>query len=406
MALSVAADTIMSITGYGGSVWLRPLQLFAAGTSAMMWIWIGALFIDGYRPSWRAAAAWAALPALELVGFFVWLPWMGRAQEAVSLLFVLAAGWRAVAGLRGDLVERRRRLRPVLATIAVFYSVGTIVGHALVRNAGGPPIPADRTLEAAGLAALSVCFALLALRTGQPIFTFPPQPAPAAGSPAGDDPEAPMLGRLRALMEEEKIYRREGFDLGALVTALDLPEYRLRRLINQRLGHRNFSSFVNSYRLAEARTALADPGQAGRPRSSPSRSMPASSRSGRSTAPSRRRPGSRRRSIGGQANSRNGAPDLGNRRERGGNRREPPGGGRGQGGWHDPDPNPHLGAAGHDRAGDGRSPRPHLRGPPAVQLALVGRLAHRRAGARLSRGRRRDGELRRAADRAGAGRIG
>ena len=71
-----------------------------------------------------------------------------------------------------------------------------------------------------------------------------------------------MLARLLALMEEEKIYRREGFDLGALVTALDLPEYRLRRLINQRLGHRNFSSFVNSYRLAEARTALADPGQA------------------------------------------------------------------------------------------------------------------------------------------------
>jgi AraC-like DNA-binding protein len=266
MALSVAADTVMSITGYDGPPWLRPLQLIAAGTSAMMWIWIGTLFIDGFRPSWRAALAWALLPAIELVGFFVWFPWMGRAQEALSLLFVLLAGWRAVAGLRGDLVERRRRLRPVLATMAVLYSVGIIVGHALVRDVGGgggPPVTPDRTLEAAGLAALSVLFAVLALRAGQPIFATPPQPAPAAEPLAdADDPEAPVLARLLSLMEKEKIYRREGFDLGQLVTALDLPEYRLRRLINRRLGHRNFSSFVNSYRLAEVRAALADPGQA------------------------------------------------------------------------------------------------------------------------------------------------
>jgi hypothetical protein len=33
-------------------------------------------------------------------------------------------------------------------------------------------------------------------------------------------------------------------------------------MINQRLGHRNFSSFVNGYRLAEATAALADPAQA------------------------------------------------------------------------------------------------------------------------------------------------
>jgi AraC-like DNA-binding protein len=63
-------------------------------------------------------------------------------------------------------------------------------------------------------------------------------------------------------MEEEKVYRREGFGVSALVAALDVPEYRVRRLINQRLGHRNFSSFVNGYRLAEATAALADPAQA------------------------------------------------------------------------------------------------------------------------------------------------
>ncbi len=36
----------------------------------------------------------------------------------------------------------------------------------------------------------------------------------------------------------------------------------MRRLINRQLGHRNFSAFINGYRLADAETALADPVQA------------------------------------------------------------------------------------------------------------------------------------------------
>jgi len=78
----------------------------------------------------------------------------------------------------------------------------------------------------------------------------------------GSDPDDALLARLLRLMQDEKVYRQEGFGLGALVAALGVPEYRLRRLIHQRLGHRNFSSFVNGYRLAEVTAALADPGQA------------------------------------------------------------------------------------------------------------------------------------------------
>ena len=40
-----------------------------------------------------------------------------------------------------------------------------------------------------------------------------------------------------------------------------MPEYKVRRLINRQLGHRNFSAFLNQWRLADARQALADPGQ-------------------------------------------------------------------------------------------------------------------------------------------------
>jgi len=40
-----------------------------------------------------------------------------------------------------------------------------------------------------------------------------------------------------------------------------VPEYRLRRLINQQLGYRNFNAYLNEWRLDEAKQALSDPEQ-------------------------------------------------------------------------------------------------------------------------------------------------
>jgi AraC-like DNA-binding protein len=41
-----------------------------------------------------------------------------------------------------------------------------------------------------------------------------------------------------------------------------MPEAHLRRLINGRLGYRNFPSFVNAHRIAAAKARLADPDEA------------------------------------------------------------------------------------------------------------------------------------------------
>jgi len=47
-----------------------------------------------------------------------------------------------------------------------------------------------------------------------------------------------------------------------LAQRLGIPEYKLRRLINQRLGYRNFNVFLNNHRIEESKAALADPAQA------------------------------------------------------------------------------------------------------------------------------------------------
>jgi AraC-like DNA-binding protein len=63
-------------------------------------------------------------------------------------------------------------------------------------------------------------------------------------------------------MEDGKAYREDALSIASLSQSLDVQEYRLRRLINRQLGHRNFSAFVNGYRLTEVTTALADRDQA------------------------------------------------------------------------------------------------------------------------------------------------
>ena len=44
--------------------------------------------------------------------------------------------------------------------------------------------------------------------------------------------------------------------IGALADEIGIPEHRLRATINRTLGHRNFASFINGYRIEAAKSAL------------------------------------------------------------------------------------------------------------------------------------------------------
>jgi AraC-like DNA-binding protein len=73
--------------------------------------------------------------------------------------------------------------------------------------------------------------------------------------------EARLRDRLLELMRVEKPYRHESLTIALLARRLDLPEYRLRRIINQQLGYRNFNAFLNDFRIQDACRILADPSQ-------------------------------------------------------------------------------------------------------------------------------------------------
>ncbi len=181
-------------------------------------------------------------------------------QTAPALLQTLFAGvalYWTLADWRGDLIESRRRTRLITLVVGGLL---TLISGLLTRVVIAADSPANYAVHVgvtvADLAILA--FVLFRLTDGDigRHLAFEPAPAPR---PAPGADHGPALARLRALLEEEKIWEEEGLTLGALAARVGLPEYRLRALIHQEMGYRNFNALLHHYRVREACRQLSDP---------------------------------------------------------------------------------------------------------------------------------------------------
>lgn len=170
--------------------------------------------------------------------------------------------------------------------VALLLAIVAVVAWRMVRLAGSDlfpaatPVPAWPAMEpaavlvpVAGAEPATVSEAVPRSEAGvERTESAPADPAPAASpepTPEVDHPaEDRLADALHRLMTAERAYRDEDLGIAQLAARLAVPEYRLRRLINQRLGHRNFNAYINGFRLQEALAALAalaDPAKRERP---------------------------------------------------------------------------------------------------------------------------------------------
>jgi AraC-like DNA-binding protein len=197
---------------------------------------------------------------------------LGTASHVVEKLlaagFVVAALWRLVAAATDDLVAARRSLR--------VWLLGYIGAHGLVVLAfelwlSGQRAPIWLDTLNLGVIALAqgatLAFLLLPNTGGlETLFGRSPPPPAAPVEPAStDDRDAAWLNKLEHLMSVKRVYREPDLTLALLADKAGLPEYRLRELINQRLGYRNFPTYLNERRLQEVEQRLRDPACDGRP---------------------------------------------------------------------------------------------------------------------------------------------
>ncbi len=188
------------------------------------------------------------------------------AQTAPGLLQTLFVGfafcWIATEW-RGDLIEARRRAR---AMTLVVVGLVTLLSVLLTRVVIDPSSAANYAVHVALTAVeLAVLASVLLRLTGGDVgrsldFVFTPS-APRAPRPNLDTELGPSLARLSALLDDDRICEEEGLSLKGLADRVGLPEYRLRKLIHEELGYRNFNALLHHYRIREACRRLADPCQ-------------------------------------------------------------------------------------------------------------------------------------------------
>jgi AraC-like DNA-binding protein len=238
-----------------------PLRMLAIAAPALFWLASLAMFSDSFR---LRAAHFVPLLALDSLGFAggylpPWSEAAGWLHHALVLGLYAHTVFVAWSGLAGDLIEARRRFRVVFVASTSALGAAIALAEVVLRGQAAPGWL--ELVKVAVIAALAAALVAWWLEPRAAWFGAHAAPRPLSAGDELPPAERRVLEALRHAIAEEKRYRTEGLTTAELAAQLRAPQHLVRKVINQRLGHRNFNAFLNHYRLAEARSALADPAQ-------------------------------------------------------------------------------------------------------------------------------------------------
>ncbi|MEQ1875099.1 MAG: helix-turn-helix domain-containing protein [Bdellovibrionia bacterium] len=256
---------------FGDSDWLRYLAVLL-GTTPVFFLWLLAesTFDKNARPSKRhfaglalfEAAVLATHPNLTSVKPFYSLyepataKWLEVPLPQLFVLPFIAIILKAIrAGRDDDMVEKRLALRMRFIKTAVF-----LYCYVLAVEMTAAVVPAlGQVLDlsiAVGVAILGYTLDHFLRHTKFEVFENAAPPAKTARSSETPVLTGAELEKFKSLFENEKFFLKTGVGLRELSEAMKVPEYKIRRHINGELGFQNFSQFLNSYRISEAKRIL------------------------------------------------------------------------------------------------------------------------------------------------------
>ncbi len=234
-----------------------PLRVIGGFNVSLLWLFCLAVLRDGFRIRRLEQIGLVLFSLGPLATMIDWgaTPGSGVRASLIGVAPLLAIGhiaWVALSERGGDLVAGRHRGRVWLVGLLATAALVSVVSENLSDSGTATLV----RIALAGIPTLIVsCFWLTALEPKRLLFESPA----ATAIPSRVDPRDQSM--LVALVEtmDAGLYREPGLTIERLAETLRTPAHRLRVVINQGLGHRNFAAFVNGYRLTYAKAALADP---------------------------------------------------------------------------------------------------------------------------------------------------
>lgn len=233
------------------------------GNIVFIW-WLGlAIFQDGFRlrwPHWFVLAINCAvlIPGriTEINGEKYFHPVLNYGLDIITVSIMAHLIFVTLKGRADDLIEPRRRLR-LYFVLAMIFATLTAVFAENILAASHPEFL--QTLRCIIIFPLGLWSILWLTELHPEKITFKETVKPVDIKPDIDPRDQVLLDDLKTAMDVDKTYTQAGLTIRTLAENLKTPEHRLRNLINSGLGYRNFSSFLNSYRIEAIKTAFADP---------------------------------------------------------------------------------------------------------------------------------------------------
>lgn len=228
-----------------------------------MWWFVRALFNDrfcwGWHCFWPVAVAVPLVAGASLAPVAI-VPGFELALIGLNGVLLILIIHRALRSRAGDLVTERRAFSLALAFSVPPFSLFVFVTE--LMNLNGPLSDEFCVMSGGVYFLLALGFSFWLTNLKEELF----HRNGLSGQPAAHRGELNSADRLELdrviTAMDGGLYLEPGLTIGALSEILTVPEHRLRRLINGGLGYRNFSAFVNDYRIEEAKRRLSNPGLA------------------------------------------------------------------------------------------------------------------------------------------------
>ena len=233
--------------------------------TVLLWLFVESILNDQHRLSkwrWILIAIFCVPTAIFRCIELGWLNWPDLpfiiGINVLALGFIGHLAYVALSGLGDDLISKRRSLRLYFIAALLLVTTLSVVSEFLLTGANRQWLPTVKLAIIFPIVALGFFWIFQMIPNH---FALPKKVEPNI-APELTARESNLYQRLMDEMEGNKAYLEPGLSISVLAARIGASDTLLRQLINSRLGHRNFSTFVNGYRIDAIKTALRNPAKA------------------------------------------------------------------------------------------------------------------------------------------------